>query len=208
MPNTNHSRRGRSTFLFPAWAGKLWLWAFGWTVTGTLPNHNKYVLIGAPHTSNWDFLFMLAFAAVLRLRVSWMGKDSLFKRPFGGIMRRLGGIPIDRSRSSGMVQGIAQRFAESDRLVLLITVSGTRKKGDYWKSGFYWIAHTAQVPIVCAYLDYEKKEGGLGPTINPTGDVAADMNRIREFYTGIQGKYPELTSRVRLKEEDQPASGK
>lgn len=208
MSNSNLSRRERTVFLFPAWVGKLWLRAFGWSVTGKLPECDKYVLVAAPHTSNWDFPFMLAAAAVLRFRVSWMGKNTLFKKPFGGMMQALGGIPIDRSRPSGVVLQIVRRFEESGGLALVIPPSGTRKKREYWKSGFYWIAHTAQVPIVCAYLDFKKKEGGLGPTIIPSGDVKADMGRIREFYAGKQGKYPELTSRIRLREEDKPAHGK
>jgi len=181
----------------------LWLRVFGWRIAGDMPVCDKMVLIGAPHTSNWDLPFMLAVAAVYGLDVTWMGKDSLFKKPvFGRLLRRLGGIPIDRSRPSGVVLQIVRMFKKSDRLALVVPPSGTRKKKEYWKSGFYWIAHTARVPIICSYLDYGRKEGGVRLSFVPTGDVQADMNRIRSCYQDIQGKHPHQTTRIRLKEED------
>jgi hypothetical protein len=136
------------------------------------------------------------------LRISWLGKDTLFKKPFGGVMRWLGGIPVDRDSEHGVVDQIARQFRESDRLVVAIGPSGTRKKKDHWKSGFYWIAHTAHVPILCGYLDYGRKEACLGLSFLPTGDIKKDMDRIREFYQGIQGKHPELTTRIRLVDEE------
>ena len=188
--------------MLPAWAGKLWMWSFGWSVKGKIPDGNKFVFIGAPHTSNWDFLFMLAAAAILGMRVSWMGKASLFKKPFGGLMRRLGGIPIIREQQHGVVDYMVELFKNSDQLSVLIPPEGTRSKKDYWKSGFYWIAYGAQVPIVCTYLDFSRKEACVGLTFVPTGNIKADMDRIRGFYNGIQAKYPQKTSRVRLREED------
>ena len=116
-------------------------------------------------------------------------------------MRWLGGIPINRDSENGVVDQIAKQFRESEKLVVAIGPSGTRKKKDYWKSGFYWIAHTAQVPILCGYLDYGQKKACLGLSFVPTGDIKEDMDRIREFYQGIQGKYPELTTRIRLVDE-------
>ncbi len=208
MDSSNSLPPASDSFIFPRWLGRLWLWLFGWRICGEVPPEPKYVLIGAPHTSNWDFLFMMAVVAVLRLKITWMGKDSLFKHPLAGwLMRKLGGIPIDRSRPTGVVTQIVHRFKQSSRLILVVPPSGTRKKKEYWKSGFYWIALTAKVPIVCAYLDFGRKEGGIGPTIIPTGNIKADMDLIRAFYQDIQGKYPEQNSRIRLKEEDedQPA---
>ena len=202
MKNPNTTNPVQKPLLFPRWVGRLWLWAFGWTVTGDLPDSKKYVLIAAPHTSNWDFPFMIAVAAVFRVRVSWMGKDSLFKHPLGGILRRMGGIPIDRSKPSGVVLQVVRMVKHADALALVVPPSGTRKKRDYWKSGFYWIAHTAKVPIVCAYLDFGQKRAHVGLSFTPTGDVKADMDRIREFFSGVQAKYPELTTRIRLREED------
>ena len=117
-------------------------------------------------------------------------------------MKCLGGIAIDRSSPQGVVEQIVQRFNESEKLVVLITPSATRKKKDHWKSGFYWIAHAAQVPILCGYPDFSRKEACIGLSFVPTGDIKNDMERIREFYEGRQGKYPELTTTIRLKEED------
>jgi 1-acyl-sn-glycerol-3-phosphate acyltransferase len=178
------------------------MWLFGWQVEGQVPGGGKFVLIGAPHTSNWDFPFTLAAAAVLRLRISWMGKDSAFKGILGPIMKGLGGIPIDRSSPQGVVGQIAARFDRSDQLVVAIAPSGTRKQAEYWKSGFYWIAMSAQVPILCGYLDYRRKRAGVGLSFVPTGDVGADMDRIRTFYQEFQGKKPELATRIRLADED------
>ncbi|MGD8463769.1 MAG: lysophospholipid acyltransferase family protein [Anaerolineae bacterium] len=184
------------------WLGRFWMWLFGWQVKGHVPAGGKFVLVGAPHTSNWDFPFTLAAAAVLRLRISWLGKDSAFKGPLGPIMRGLGGIPIDRSSPQGLVSQIAARFDQSDQLIIAIAPSGTRRQTQYWKSGFYWIAHAAQVPILCGYLDYRRKRAGVGLSFVPTGDIGADMDRIREFYQDFQGKKPELATRVRLADED------
>lgn len=187
--------------LLPVWVGKLWMWIFGWSIAGEVPDGKKFVFIAAPHTSNWDFTFMLAVAAIFKIRVSWMGKDSLFKKPFGGFMRWLGGIPIDRSRNRGIVAQMVELFENSDELSVVIPPSGTRSKDDHWKSGFYRIANGAQVPVVCTYLDFKHKEAGVGLSFVPTGNVTADMDRIREFYEGIAAKYPEQASRIRLREE-------
>ena len=130
-----------------------------------------------------------------------MGKNTLFKKPFGNIMRWLGGIPIDRSVEHGVVGQIVKQFNESQKLVVTIAPSGTRKKREYWKSGFYWIAYNAQIPILCGYLDYSRKKACLGLSFVPTGDIKKDMDRIRGFYKGIRGKNPELTTRIRLMDE-------
>lgn len=130
-----------------------------------------------------------------------MGKDTLFKKPFGKIMRWLGGIPIDRSSEHGMVDQIVDQFNESRKLVVTIAPSGTRKKRDQWKSGFYWIAYNAKVPILCGYLDYSRKKACLGLSFVPTGDIKKDMDRIRDFFKGIRGKNPELKTIIRLKDE-------
>ena len=184
------------------WVARFWLRITGWHVVGQIPPGGKFVLICAPHTSNWDLPFGLAALAIFGLKVSWMGKHSLFKKPFGGIMRLLGGIAINRGSAHLVVEQIAQLFQDSKKLVVVVTPSGTRAKRDYWKSGFYRIAQAAQVPLLCGYLDYENKEARIGLSFVPTGSVKEDMARIREFYKDIQGKYPELTTRIRLRGED------
>lgn len=184
---------------------RVYLRLFGWRVQGRLPDHPKCVVIAAPHTSNWDLPFTLAVAYILGVKPSWLGKRELFRGPFGALMRRLGGIPVDRSKRADMVQQLVDYTRTVDRLFLVIPPSGTRSKAAHWKSGFYHVARGAGVPIVCAFLDYRRKLGGLGPLLVPTGDVAADMRVIRGFYAGIVGKYPEHTTPARLREEDDPA---
>ena len=204
IPNSQLQHDGPALGKLPYAIGWLWLKVTGWRVAGSIPAGSKFVVIAAPHTSNWDFPFMLAVAAVYRLRLSWMGKHSLFKPPFGRLMRRLGGIPIYRDTQGGLVEQVVARFAHNGKLVVLVPPSGTRQKRDYWKSGFYWIAYNAQVPLLCAYLDFARKEAGLGLSFVPTGDLSADMDRIREFYAGKAGKFPDQHTTIRLRDEDNP----
>jgi 1-acyl-sn-glycerol-3-phosphate acyltransferase len=185
--------------------GRLYLRLYGWRVEGRIPEATKAVVIAAPHTSNWDLPFMLAVSYVLGIRPSWLGKLELFRWPFGGLMRWLGGLPIDRRIRQNFVQQAVARFDAVDGLYLVVPPSGTRSRATHWKSGFYHIASGARVPIVCAFLDYRRKVGGIGLVLTPAGDLPADMQRIRAFYTGITGKIPALTTPVRLVEEDQPA---
>ncbi len=162
----------------------------GWKVEGSLPvNAHKCVLIAAPHTSNWDLPYTLMVAFALRLNVYWMGKQSLFKPPFGGLMRWLGGIAVNREQASNLVDASAQALVAAQGSVqLVVPPEGTRSKTRYWKTGFYYIALQAQVPIVLAYMDYGRKRSGLGPVFQPTGDIDADMAAIKAFYAPIQGK--------------------
>ena len=186
-----------------AWLGRLYLGFFGWRVEGSLPPTARVVLIAHPHTSNWDLPFMLACAYVLGLRPKWLGKRELFRWPFGWFMRWLGGIPVDRRKSHGLVAQAADKFQSRDPLVMVVPPSGTRRRAERWKSGFYHIARSAGVPIACGFLDYARKRGGIGPLISPTGDVRQDMDRFRAFYAGITGKFPAQATPVRLLEEDE-----
>jgi 1-acyl-sn-glycerol-3-phosphate acyltransferase len=168
----------------------LFLRASGWKIEGTLPpGVTKCVLIAAPHTSNWDLPYTLMVAFVLRLHVYWMGKQSIFQPPFGAVMRWLGGIAVNREKSSNLVAASAEAIQGADGpLQLVVPPEGTRGKTRHWKTGFYYIALTAQVPIVLAYMDYERKVSGLGPVFQPTGDVDADMAVIKRFYAPIKGR--------------------
>jgi 1-acyl-sn-glycerol-3-phosphate acyltransferase len=181
---------------------RLFLRLLGWEIEGVRPSSPRVVLIAAPHTTNWDFPITLAVAKVFGVKIRWMGKDSLFRFPFGGIMRSLGGIPVRRSQRNNIVQQMAEDLMKYDELALTVPAEGTRGRVEYWKSGFYHIAKTANVPIVLAYLDYTRKRGGFGPEILPTSDIRADMDRIRAFYADKQGKYPENFGPVRLREEE------
>lgn len=171
------------------WASVFILRIAGWRVQGRLPDTPRFVLIAAPHTSNWDLPLTLFIAFALKARIYWMGKATIFRPPFKGFFKWLGGIPIDRSRANNVVaQSIAQ-FAKNERLILTVPPAGTRKRVLYWKTGFYHIASGARVPIVLGFLDYRRRVGGIGPVVRPTGDMAADMLVIRDFYSGITGKY-------------------
>ncbi len=163
----------------------------GWRAQGPLPPIPKFVLVGAPHTSNWDLPYTLFIIFVLRGKIYWMGKESLFRRPFKGFFKWLGGIPIDRSKSKNIVAQTIQQFHQNEKLVLTIAPAGTRKRVTKWKTGFYHIAHGANVPIALGFLDYRRKAGGIGPVIYPTGNIDADMKSIRTFYDNVTAKYPE-----------------
>jgi 1-acyl-sn-glycerol-3-phosphate acyltransferase len=162
----------------------------GWKVQGSLPRGaEKSVLIAAPHTSNWDLPYTLMVAFVLRLNIYWMGKDQLFRAPFGGLMKWMGGIPVDRKKSNNLVAVSIEAIKAADGpLQLTVPPEGTRGKTRYWKTGFYYIAVGANVPIVMAYMDYKKRISGLGPVFEPTGDIDADMGSIKAFYAPFTGK--------------------
>jgi 1-acyl-sn-glycerol-3-phosphate acyltransferase len=162
----------------------------GWRTHVNPPRTSRYVLIGAPHTSNWDFVLMLLLMTVESIPIRWMGKDSLFRWPMGVFWRSLGAIPVNRWERTNLVDQVAAKFDEYDELIIGLSPEGTRKKASRWRTGFYYIALKANVPIVMAYIDYESKVCGLGPSIKPTGDIQADFMIIRDFYSGIAGKYP------------------
>ncbi len=164
----------------------------GWKVEGSLPvGTTKCVLIAAPHTSNWDLPYTLMVAFALRLNIYWMGKQSIFRAPFGGLMRWLGGIAVNRAQSNNLVEASAQALRAADGPVqLVVPPEGSRRKTRYWKTGFYYIALQAQVPIVLAYMDYSRKLSGLGPAFLPTGDIERDMVSIKAFYAPFKGKNP------------------
>jgi len=199
-----HAKTSPLAGSFARGLARLWLWFFGWRVEGSLPSSVKAVAIAYPHTSNWDLPFMLAVAYRLGIRPSWLGKRELFRWPFGGFMRWLGGLPIDRGTRTNVVAQVVERFQDIDRLFLVIPPSATRRRAAHWKSGFYHIARGAGVPILCTFLDYTRKVGGVGSPVIPSGDVRADMEVIRAFYRGVEGKYPQNQTPIYLPEEEQP----
>lgn len=166
----------------------------GWKLQGMPPTLPKYVVIGVPHTSNWDFPLALVMAFIYRFDMHWMGKDSLFKGWRDPIMKWMGGIPIDRLSSNNVVAQTIETFNASDRLVIAIPPEGTRSKVDKWKTGFYYIALGAKVPIALGFLDYKRKTGGFLPAFYPTGDAEKDIFTIRASYSGISGKYTSQTT--------------
>lgn len=170
----------------------------GWRAEGELPAR-RCVLIGFPHTSNWDFPIAMLIMWALAIPGRWVGKHTLFRRPFGGLMRWLGGIPLDRERTENFVPQVVEWLEREEELVVVIAPEGTRGRTEFWRSGFYWIAHEARVPIALGYLDYGRKVGGIGPSLLPGGDVEADMEKIRAFYADKVGKRPALAGEIRLR---------
>ncbi|QTE29476.1 1-acyl-sn-glycerol-3-phosphate acyltransferase [Pengzhenrongella sicca] len=176
-----------------------------WTLKSEpVPPESASILIGAPHTSNWDFLFMLAITWDAGISARFLGKKSLFRGPLGPIMRWLGGIPVDRSHPMGLVHAVVERARASERFFLVVTPEGTRARTAGWKSGFYRIALDTGLPITLGYVDRTTMTTGLGPTFHLTGDVAADMDRIRAFYADKSGFSPENRTEPRLRDETKP----
>ncbi len=165
----------------------------GWTITGEAPAAKRCVILGAPHTSNWDFVFFLGTVTKLGLKPSFMGKLSLFRRPLTRFMYDMGGIPIDRrAKDQNYVEQVVAAFAATDKLALVIAPEGTRGPITAWRSGFYHIALGAGAPIVPAWVDHATMQGGLGPAIMPSGDYEADLHRIAEFYYSVMPLHPKL----------------
>jgi 1-acyl-sn-glycerol-3-phosphate acyltransferase len=187
-----------------SWLARRILALFGWRLVGALPATPKYVIIAAPHTSNWDFIVAILAAAAFGLRINFMMKDELFRPAWGWFFRALGGIPINRRSNNNVVQQMVQRFAERERLALVIPPEGTRSKVTKWKTGFYYIALGAGVPILLGFADFARKQVGFGPLITPTGDIEADLAGIRAFYSGIVGKRPELFGEITTVDRSTP----
>ena len=163
----------------------------GWKLVGDLPHERKYVIIVAPHTSNWDFLLGLCFVFLHQIKLTFMAKHTIFAFPFGGLMRWLGGMPIVRTSHSNLVDATAQAFRDSDDLVVAMSPEGTRKRTERWKSGFYWMAYKGGVPIAIGFIDYKRKHIGLEGVFYPTGDYDADLPKIQAFYRDKGARYPD-----------------
>ncbi|MFF3028610.1 1-acyl-sn-glycerol-3-phosphate acyltransferase [Microbacterium sp. NPDC057944] len=177
-------------------------WVFSrWTLASEPAPTRPTVLIGAPHTSNWDFVLMLAIAWRLGIDVHWLGKKSLFRGWRGPIMRGIGGIPVDRADPARVVNDVVSQVNDGAVFGLVVTPDGTRGGNEYWKSGFYRIAVQTGMPVTLGFVDRTTMTTGLGPTIDLTGDVAADMDRIRAFYADKAGVRPERRTEPRLREE-------
>ncbi len=182
-------------------------WTFSrWKLVTEPAPTRPTLLIGAPHNSNWDFVLMLAIAWKLGVDFRWLGKKSLFAGWRGPIMRALGGIPVDRADASRVVDEIVARIRAGEVFSLVVTPDGTRGGNTRWKSGFYRIARDTEMPVTLGYVDRTTMTTGLGPTLSLTGDIPADMDRIRAFYADKAGFHPERRVEPRLSAEDGPAS--
>lgn len=173
------------------WVGRTALKLMGWRIEGELPRLDKFVAIGAHHTSNWDFVIFIALKFVLRLNARWFGKHSIFRWPFGGLMRSWGGIPIQRHLSLNMVEQAIQGFRDNREFILVLSPEGTRRKVERWKMGFYHIALGAGVPIVPGALDFANRRVVIGAPFQPTGDAEADLQVLLAFFRPYVPKKPE-----------------
>jgi 1-acyl-sn-glycerol-3-phosphate acyltransferase len=162
----------------------------GWHVDGKLPDISKYIIIGAPHTSNWDFVLFLGVIFHLKVNVNYMGKAELFRNPFGWFFYWCGGVPVDRKKSTGLVEQMVKVCEQSDKFILIIAPEGTRHFVTEWKRGFYHIAKTAGIPIVMAKVDGKQKTVRVGQIFQPTEDMEADIKTIQGFFAGLIGLNP------------------
>ena len=180
----------------------------GWTAVQENPPPKKAVIIAAPHTSNWDFIYYFGLCNSLNVKSYWIGKSTLFKWPWGDMMRRLGGIPVDRSKSNNMVDAMVAEFEKRSEFLLTIPPEGTRSGVKQWRTGFYYIALKAKVPLIIGMMDYAKKSGGLGPSFMPTGDYKKDMKRLSDFYHSVTPKFPDKAMKDIVATENQSTQKK
>ena len=169
--------------------GRMLMRLSGWQFEGVLPDVPKVVIAVAPHTTNWDFVIGVMALWALDIKISFLGKHTLFRGPFGKWMRSIGGIPIHRDSTHGVVGDVVHAFSRSDRMVLALAPEGTRRLDKGFKMGFLHIAHGANVPVLLAYFDFSRKVIGFGPLLSTTGDVTHDMKFVLNFYRPIRGKY-------------------
>ncbi len=178
---------------------KLILKLSGWHTDVTLPKEKKYILMGAPHTTNWDLPIALLCCWSTSTQINWVGKKQLFIGPLDYLFRALGGIPVDRSVATGFIEQIAHQFDNREKMVFGITPEGTRSKTEYWKTGFYYIALKAKVPVCLAYIDFPSKTIGFGKMLYPSGDIKKDFELIKSFYEDKTGRYPENQGPIKMR---------
>jgi hypothetical protein len=171
----------------------------GWSTDVVWPPGPRCVIVVYPHTSNWDFVVGYFVKVALGLPAWWIGKHTLFRWPIGGLLRRMGGIPVDRTAPGGLISELVREFQRRDTLWLAIAPEGTRARTDHWKSGFYRIALAAGVPVGLAYMDWRRRVVGLTTYLTPTGDEEADLGRIRQAYAGREGKHPGNAGEIRFR---------
>jgi 1-acyl-sn-glycerol-3-phosphate acyltransferase len=175
----------------------------GWQVVGQMPPDKHFIVIIAPHTSNWDFVIALAWGFHWRLmhKTAWFGKHSLFAGPWAGLLKRMGGIPIDRAKAHQVVTATIAALRQREEMILALTPEGTRRHTDHWKSGFYRIALRTGIPVGFAFVDYEGKRVGMGPTVRFSGDEEEDWRLIRQFYRREWARHPQSFGEIHLRQE-------
>lgn len=187
--------------------GKIYLKMVRFKVVGEVPDIPKHITLAVPHTTNWDLPNMLFYCWATDQRIAFMMKASVFRPPFGGMFKALGGIPIDRSKKNNTVDQMVAQFEQHEQLNVVIPPEGTRRKSDYWRTGFYYIALAAKVPIVMGFLDYGRGHVGYGDVLYPTGDIEKDFEKIRHYYesNSITGKFPVKQSAILPRPADSKA---
>ncbi|NJN84380.1 MAG: glycerol acyltransferase [Caldilineaceae bacterium] len=179
----------------------------GWRIEGAQLTARKCVITVAPHTSNWDFVIGFIASRAFDLPFPhWIGKESLFRGPMGPVMRAIGGIPVDRSAAANVVEQVAAEFAKRDHFIIGVTPEGTRGRTEYWKTGFYYIASRAQVPIIMGSMDYARKVVTFAPEFLPSGDIEVDFERIRAFYTGVTGRNSSKIGAIQIRPRLDPVA--
>lgn len=172
---------------------------FGWKTSLVWPPEPKGIILVYPHTSNWDFPIGLTFRIGNDLPANWIGKAEMFSRPFRGLLKRLGGIPVDRGRATGFIDAMVQEFGRRDWMWVAIAPEGTRSRTAYLKPGFYKLALAADVPVALAYIDYATRTVGMDTFVRFTGNEERDLDVIRQFYSAKRGNRPELAGDIRFK---------
>jgi 1-acyl-sn-glycerol-3-phosphate acyltransferase len=202
LPYSDYPRRKTPKAGLKHWLAGIALRMGGWTMGENPPALRKLVVVAAPHTSWWDGIWMVTAAWWWDLPLSWFVKDNVAPKGFRWLFRLVGAILVNRSSPQGLVEQMAEEFRKHDELVLAVPPEGTRKKGQYWKSGFYYIAKEAKVPVCYALLDYGKRFISFGPCFEPTGNVKSDMDIAREFYREAKGLYEEKFTPPLMREEE------
>jgi 1-acyl-sn-glycerol-3-phosphate acyltransferase len=170
------------------WIGRCVLRLGGWRMTGEFPDVERMIIIVAPHSSAWDAIWAIGLKLALGLDVAFMGKRELFRGPLGWLLRKLGGFPVNRASTDGVVEQVAARYREHPRLWVALAPEGTRRRVEHWKSGFWRIARAAEVPVLCVYFHYPERIIGIGPLLQTSASLEDDMARIRAFYAPWLGK--------------------
>ncbi len=186
------------------WLAKWALRLTGWTLTAEPPRQGKYVMVVAPHTSNWDFVVLYLFKVAFAIEATWMGKHTLFNKPIlGKFMYASGGVPIDRRQNHNVVSQMVDRFESATNLTLVLAPEGRRRYMSHWRSGFYQIAINAKVPLLPLFLDYRLKQAGFGKPYQLTGNPSTDMDYLRKFFEKKYGKRNQHAGPIQLKDESQ-----
>ncbi len=175
-----------------------WLTVFKWKTINNFPKEPRYVVIAYPHTSNWDFPLGIFYIFSAGVPFRYMGKDALFKWPQKYLFKALGGFGVDRSKTTKLTTRMAQFINSQEKIALALAPEGTRSNSKYWRTGFYYIALEAKIPIAMAVLDFENREVGIKDSFMPTGDIDADMEIIKAFYKDVKGKYPAKQGEIKI----------